>query len=100
MNEHKLVVFKDKNIRRAWHNQEWWFSVIDVIEALTGSQIPKRYWSDLKIRLKHEGAVEAYAKIVRLKMLALDGKMRETDCANVETQKNYLGKEVQNARKC
>ena len=66
-------------------NNEWWFSVIDIIEILTESTIPKRYWSDLKKKLKAEGYVEAYENIVRLKMPAPDGKMRDTDCANTET---------------
>jgi hypothetical protein len=58
--------------------------VIDVIEILTGSSIPKRYWSDLKNKLTKEGS-EVYEKIVRLKMQAEDGKMRETDVADTET---------------
>jgi len=83
--ETRLAVFHGKNIMKVIHNNEWWFSVIDVIEVLTDSSVPKRYWSDLKIRLKNEGYSEAYDKIVRLKMLSDDGKMRKTDCANVET---------------
>ena len=59
------------------------FSVVDIIEILTGSTIPKRYWSDLKKKLSKEGS-QVYDKIVRLKMVADDGKMRETDVANVE----------------
>ena len=61
----------------------WYFSVIDVIEILTDSSVPKRYWSDLKKKLAKEGS-EAYEKIVRLKMEAPDGKMRETDVADTE----------------
>lgn len=80
----RISIFKGKEIRKIIHENEWWFSVIDVIEALSGSHIPKRYWSDLKIKLKEEGAVEVYEKIVRLKLVASDGKMRETDCANTE----------------
>jgi len=81
----KIAIFKGKEIRKIIHNNEWWFSVIDVIEVLTESSIPKRYWADLKAKLIKEGFSEAYEKIVRLKMLASDGKMRETDCANTET---------------
>lgn len=84
MENNRLAVFSDKAIRRVWQNNEWWFSIIDVIEALTGSSIPKRYWSDLKIRLRNEGFLEAYEKIVRMKMLSSDGKLRETDTANTE----------------
>src|SRR3989344_1277860 len=78
-----LVVFQDKKIRRLWYEEQWFFSVIDVIEALTDSTIPKRYWADLKSRLKEE-SFEPYDKIVQLKLIAEDGKLRETDCANTE----------------
>src|SRR5205814_4405381 len=64
--------------------EKWYFSVIDVIEILTDSSIPKRYWTDLKKKLQTEGS-EAYEKIVRLKMEAPDGKLRETDVANTQT---------------
>ena len=79
-----LVLFEGKNIRRLWHNDEWHFSVIDVVAVLTDSSIPKRYWSDLKAKLLEEG-FEPYDKIVQLKMTAEDGKLRETDSANTET---------------
>src|SRR5271157_5493333 len=85
MESAKLVVFKGKNIRRVIHNNEWWFSVTDVIEALTGTARPIKYWSDLKNKLKNEGYVELSDKIGQLKLEAPDGKMRETDCANAET---------------
>ncbi len=78
-----LVVFQDKKIRRIWHNDEWYFSVIDVVTALEASTIPKRYWSDLKTKLSEEG-FEPYDKIVQLKLPAEDGKLRETDCANTK----------------
>lgn len=82
----KLVVFEDKKIRRIFHNGEWYFSIIDVVEVLTGSPNPRRYWSDLKIQLvDNEGFVQLYGNIVQLKLLAPDGKMRETDTANTET---------------
>jgi hypothetical protein len=85
MNETKIAIFEGERIRRVIYRNDWWFSIIDVVEILTESSIPKRYWSDLKIRLIEEGYREAYEKIVRLKMKAPDGKMRETDCANTET---------------
>lgn len=80
-----LKLFESKKVRTHWdeENQIWYFSVIDVIEILTGSSIPKRYWSDLKKKLTKEGS-EVYDKIVRLKMQAEDGKMRETDVADTE----------------
>lgn len=84
--EHKLVVFKGKNIRRSLHNNEWHFSVIDVVAALTDSDNPRRYWSDLKRKLlEEEGFSEVYEKIVQLKLEAPDGKKYETDTANAET---------------
>ena len=80
----KLAVFEGKQIRKTIHNGEWWFAIIDVVEVLTESSLPKRYWSDLKKKLISEGVSEAYDKIVRLKMTASDGKKRDTDCANTE----------------
>ena len=84
MNNIKL--FESKKVRTHWdvNLEKWYFSVIDVIEILTGSSIPKRYWSDLKKKLAAEGS-ETYEKIVRLKMPAEDGKNRETDVADTET---------------
>ncbi len=73
-----IALFQKKSVRRAWHNSQWFFSVIDVITILTGSTIPRRYWSDLKKKLKQEGS-EVYEKIVQLKMIAADGKSYTTD---------------------
>lgn len=84
--ETAIVIFNEKTIRRVWHNDEWFFSVVDIISALTESENPRRYWSDLKRQLfEKEGFNELYEKIVQLKLLASDGKMRETDVANTET---------------
>lgn len=84
MNQDKsLAVFQDKKIRRIWHEDEWYFSIIDVIEALTDSDNPRNYWNMLKAR-EHEIGVELYTNCVQLKLLAEDNKMRETDCANTE----------------
>ena len=73
-------LFEGKEIRSIWdaEKEDYYFSVVDVIETLTDSNIPKRYWTDLKRKLIDEGS-ELYEKIVRLKMRAQDGKMRETD---------------------
>ena len=81
-----IKLFESKKVRTHWdaEKEQWYFSVIDVIEILTNSNLPKRYWSDLKIKLKAEGS-EVYEEIVRLKMLAEDGKMRETDAADVKS---------------
>jgi DNA-damage-inducible protein D len=81
----RVAVFEGKNIRKILHEGEWWFSVIDVIEVLTGSDRPRKYWNDLKKKLDSEGYIEVSEKIGQLKMLAPDGKMRSTDCANTET---------------
>ncbi|MFH1683218.1 MAG: Bro-N domain-containing protein [Candidatus Woesearchaeota archaeon] len=79
-----LVVFEDKKIRRVWHEDEWYYSVVDVVEALTDSANPRNYWNMLKSReLEHE--IDLYTICVQLKMPAPDGKMRETDCASTES---------------
>ncbi len=79
----KLVVFEGKNIRRIWHNNEWYFSVIDVVEVLTDSANPRNYWHMLKKR-ELESGVELSTICVQLKLLSTDGKNYETDCANTE----------------
>lgn len=86
MVSNKLVVFEDKKIRRCLHNEEWYFSVIDIVEVLTGSLNPRRYWSDLKVQLsENEGFSQLYGKIVQLKLESSDGKKYLTDTANTET---------------
>jgi hypothetical protein len=81
-----IKIFEDKKVRSHYdtNSEVWYFSVIDIIEILTGSSIPKRYWSDLKKKLSKEGS-QVYEKIVRLKMVAEDGKKRDTDTADTET---------------
>lgn len=84
MKQHQaLQLFENKKIRTLWDaNQEkWYFSIIDVIEVLTGSTIPKRYWSDLKKKLSKEGS-QLYENIVQLKMQSSDGKYYKTDVAD------------------
>lgn len=85
-NSDAIQLFEDKKIRTAWdeEQEEWYFSIVDVIAVLTGTENPRRYWSDLKRKLKKEGAVELYEKIVQLKMLSSDGKKYKTDVANTE----------------
>ncbi|MCF7905729.1 Bro-N domain-containing protein [Candidatus Gracilibacteria bacterium] len=85
MENNKIALFEGKTIRKALHNDEWWFSVIDVIAVLTDSDRPRKYWNDLKKKLTDEGYIEVSEKIGQLKMEAPDGKMRQTDCANTET---------------
>ena len=81
-----LKLFQSNQIRAIWNEEEeqWYFSVVDVVGALTESSTPKRYWSDLKRKLKVERAGETYDFFVRLKMQAEDGKMRLTDAANTK----------------
>ncbi len=80
-----LVLFHQNNVRRHWNEDKalWYFSIVDVVQILTDSTIPRRYWSDLKTKLQAEGS-EVYEKIVQLKMPASDGKQRETDCLSTE----------------
>lgn len=85
-NEGRIVVFQEQAIRRTWHENQWWFSVIDVVGVLSESSNANRYWSDLKRKLAQEaGSGQPYEKIVSLKLVAPDGKRRQTDCANTET---------------
>lgn len=81
----KIAFFQKKEVRKVFHKNEWWFSVIDVIETLTGTERSRKYWSDLKKKLISEGYLQLSEKIGQLKMMAPDGKMRETDCATTET---------------
>ncbi|MFH1412569.1 MAG: BRO family protein [bacterium] len=81
----KIAIFQKKGVRKIIHNNEWWFSIIDVIEALTGTERPRKYWNDLKTKLIKEGYSEVSENIGQLEIIAQDGKKRETDCANTET---------------
>ncbi|MFV0598884.1 MAG: Bro-N domain-containing protein [Bacteroidales bacterium] len=83
--EKAIKIFENKKIRTHWDDKEekWYFSVIDVIEILTETDRPRKYWSDLKTKLKKEGS-ELSEKIGRLKMIADDGKMRETNVADTD----------------
>lgn len=88
--EHKdqsLTVFEDHHIRRIFDatTETWFFSVIDVVAALTDSANPRDYWFKMKIRVKTEGGLELSTICRQLKMRSPDGKMRQTDCANAET---------------
>ena len=83
-----IKLFEQSKIRSVYDEEKdvWYFSVIDVIAILSESKEPKRYWSDLKRKLNKEASSpQPYEKIVRLKMLATDGKMRDTDAADAET---------------
>ena len=83
--ETKLKLFNEKTVRTVWNadEEEWYFSVVDVVAVLTDSENPRRYWSDLKRKLTAEGS-ELYDKIVQLKMQSSDGKFYKTDALNTK----------------
>jgi DNA-damage-inducible protein D len=86
MNEKNIQLFESTRVRSHWDAEleKWYFSVVDVVQVLTGSTIPKRYWSDLRRKLEKESG-QPYEKIVRLKLPAVDGRLRDTDAADVQT---------------
>ncbi len=79
-----IKLFESKKIRSVWNEQEeqWYFSIVDIIEVLTESARPRKYWNDLKQKLNSEGFTELSAKIGQLKLLSPDGKRYSTDVAN------------------
>ena len=79
-----IKLFQDKKIRSAWNDEEeqWYFSIVDVVEALTDSPNPRQYWRKMKDRDLKE--FESYPFWVQLKMVSSDGKKYATDCANVK----------------
>ncbi len=81
--DNTVILFQEKNIRRIEHNDEWWFSVVDVISALTDSTQPQRYWADMKKRSSNESN-QSFAFCEQLKMKAADGKNYKTEAANRE----------------
>ncbi|MCX5751525.1 MAG: Bro-N domain-containing protein [Candidatus Saganbacteria bacterium] len=83
--EKHLAVFRGRQIRRLIYNNEWWFSVIDVVEALSDSVNPRDYWYKMKVRVKDEEGVELSTFCRQFKLRAPDGKLRATDCANTES---------------
>lgn len=86
MTENSLAIFEDYKIRRVYDedNERWYFSVVDVVGALTGSVNPRDYWFKMKIRVKSEDGLELSTIYRQLKMKAPDGKQRVTDSASVE----------------
>ena len=78
-----IAIFNGKAIRRKLVGDKWFFSVIDIVEVLTDSPRPRKYWSDLKVKLIEEGS-ELSDKIGQLKLKSSDGKEYETDCADTE----------------
>lgn len=80
----EMVLFESNKIRRQMYNGEWNYSIVDIIEILTGSKDSSTYWRVMKKRLSEEGN-ESVTNCNSLKMVAKDGKLRQTDCANRET---------------
>lgn len=83
--ENKIKIFENRQVRTLWNadEEEWYFSVVDVVGILSESKIPRNYWSDLKRKLKQEGS-ELHEKIVQLKMQSSDGKYYKTDCLDTK----------------
>ena len=80
----KIIVFGAKQIRRIWHDEQWFFSVVDIIDALTDSDNPRNYWSMMKARELKQSEVQLSTFCVQLKLTSSDGKAYKTDCVNTE----------------
>ncbi|MEI6396926.1 MAG: Bro-N domain-containing protein [Candidatus Taylorbacteria bacterium] len=84
MENMKIVLFRGSGIRKTIYKGEWWFSVVDVIKAATGSENPNDYWYRMKVRVKDDEKIELSTICRQLKLESSDGKMYETDCSNTE----------------
>ena len=91
-NDYDLIIFLGEQgeerheIRKEWHDDRFYYSIVDIISALGASQKPPRqYWAQLKEQVRDEGFVEAKSRIVQLRLKAADGRLRMTDCADQET---------------
>lgn len=84
MERNKIIIFEDRKIRRIWYNDEWYYSIVDIVGALTDSINPRDYWYKTKIRVGDEEKAELSTICRQLKLEAQDGKLRTTDCANTE----------------
>jgi DNA-damage-inducible protein D len=80
--QNKLVLFQSKKIRRVWYNDEWFYSVVDIVEALTDSPTPRQYWG--KVKQREFVALELSPIWVQLKLESADGKKYDTDCVNTK----------------
>ena len=78
----KLVLFQTKQIRRIWHHDEWFYSVVDIVEALTESPTPRQYWG--KVKQREFVDLQLFPVWVQLKLESSDGKKYETDCVNTK----------------
>ena len=80
----KIAIFKGRQVRRVIYQNEWWFSIVDVVEVLTDSNKPRVYWNAMKTRVKASDGIELSTICRQLKLESSDGKMYKTDCANTE----------------
>ena len=80
----KIALFKGKNIRKTIYNNEWWFSIVDIVAILTDSLDPNDYWYKMKIRVKNEDGIQLSTICRRLKLPSTDNKSYKTDCVNTE----------------
>ena len=80
----KIAIFRKKEIRKIIYKNEWWFSVVDIIAALTDSAQPSKYWTAMKVRVSNEEEFQLSTICRQLKLESSDGKKYETDCANTE----------------
>src|SRR3990167_5897241 len=81
----KIAIFRGRKIRKTIYNNEWWFSVVDIVAALTDSVNARDYWFKMKIRVKTEDKIELSTICRQLKLISSDGKKYNTDCANTES---------------
>ena len=84
MEEQHLMPFEGKDIRKIWHNNEWYFSIVDIVEILTDSPSPKTYWAKMKKKLPDETGDQQFRIWELLKVASSDGRKRPTDCANTD----------------
>ena len=84
VNASKIALFESKKIRKIWQEDSWYFSVVDIVGALTDSHDPKDYWYKMKIRTKNEDGIELSTICRQLKLESSDGKKYATDCSNTE----------------
>jgi hypothetical protein len=80
--DNKILPFENKKVRSLWHNNEWMFSIVDIIEVLTDATQPRTYWAKLKKKIKDESQLLPIWQ--QLKLMSDDGKKYKTDCANTE----------------
>lgn len=80
----KLIVFGAKQIRRTWHEEQWYFSIVDIVFALTNSDNPRNYWNMMKARELKQSEVQLSTFCVQLKLTSADSKAYKTDCVNTE----------------